>query len=76
MVRALHSGEYASPDTHDDLLKAHEDGEVMIKSFFEERIFSNTVSWEKPVKNNSRRTFLKSHGGTDMVKVQKFIIMS
>ena len=63
-ICTLHSGEYASTELQRDFLTTYKDGEVT-KSFYKDRVFSATVSWDRTISKNSRMTFLKSKGTSE-----------
>ena len=64
-ICTLHSGEYASTEMQRDFLTTYKDGEEVTKSFFKDRAFSVTVSWDHTISKNSRMTFLKSKGTSE-----------
>ena len=57
-LRTLQSGEIASQELQVDLQSAHDDGECLVSTFFEKRIFTREEKWDSVIHNNSRKTFL------------------
>jgi serine/threonine protein kinase len=59
----LHSGLLAPEELVNDFETAHSDGEKLVISFFSERMFSSTKSFDATISRNARQTFAKMSSG-------------
>lgn len=58
-LRSLQAGALASDELVADFESAHEDGEKLVKDFFNDRMFSENKSFDAIVHRNSRHTFIR-----------------